>query len=94
MMLANSYGADLIKVFPISNLGGPNYIKNIRGPLPHLKLMPTGGVDIGNIPQFLKAGVFAVGLSRALVCREAVETGNYDMIKRLAQEIIKKTIHS
>lgn len=94
MMVAHSYGADIIKVFPITNLGGPSYIKNIRGPLPHLKLMPTGGVDINNIQQFINAGVYAVGLSNALIHREAVDSGNFDIIKRLAQEMIKKVIHS
>lgn len=94
MMTAYNHGAQLIKVFPISNLGGPNFIKNIRGPLPHLKLIPTGGVDINNVADFFKAGVFAVGLSGALVCKEAVNTGNFDMIKRLAQEIIKKVAYS
>lgn len=92
MMTADKYGADIIKVFPISQLGGYKYIKAMKGPLPHLKLMPTGGVDKSNIKQFIQADVFGVGLSGALVCREAVENGDYGMIKRLAQEIIKTVL--
>lgn len=92
MMYADKLGADIIKVFPIDNLGGPSYIKNVRGPLPHLKLMPTGGVNITNIKDFLHMGVFAVGLSRALIVPEAIATSDYDMIKRLAQAIIKKAV--
>lgn len=61
---AYSYGGDIIKVFPASNAG---YIKDIRGPLPQIPLMPTGGVNLDNIQQFHKAGAVAFGIASALV---------------------------
>ena len=87
---AHKYGADIIKIFPISNLGGVSYIKNLMAPLPNFRLMPTGGVDITNIKDFLKAGVFAIGLSSALTARNAVDSNDFFTTTRLTQEIIKK----
>lgn len=58
-------GADVVKVFPAS-LGGPGYIRALRAPLPHIPLMPTGGIDEGNVGEFLRAGAFAVGAGGAL----------------------------
>lgn len=58
-------GADMVKVFPASV--GPNYFRDLRGPLPHIPLMPTGGVNLENIRQFQKAGAAAYGIGSALV---------------------------
>jgi 2-dehydro-3-deoxyphosphogluconate aldolase/(4S)-4-hydroxy-2-oxoglutarate aldolase len=58
-------GAGMVKVFPASV--GPNYFRDLRGPLPHIPLMPTGGVNLGNIRQFQKAGAAAFGIGSALV---------------------------
>jgi 2-dehydro-3-deoxyphosphogluconate aldolase/(4S)-4-hydroxy-2-oxoglutarate aldolase len=62
---AHKNGADIIKVFPASI--GPGYIKDLRGPFPHIPLMPTGGVNISNIREFQKAGAVAFGIGSALV---------------------------
>lgn len=87
---ADKYGADIIKVFPISNLGGPSYIKNVRGPLPHLRLMPTGGVKIEDINDYIAAGVFAVGISRSLMPQNIVKAGDFKIIESLTRELLGK----
>ncbi|MFH1909308.1 MAG: bifunctional 4-hydroxy-2-oxoglutarate aldolase/2-dehydro-3-deoxy-phosphogluconate aldolase, partial [Chloroflexota bacterium] len=65
-------GADLVKVFPASAIGGPDYIKAVLAPLPHLRLVPTGGVSADNAAQFLKAGAAAVAVGGNLVDKKAV----------------------
>jgi 2-dehydro-3-deoxyphosphogluconate aldolase / (4S)-4-hydroxy-2-oxoglutarate aldolase len=62
-----SAGADVVKVFPASALGGPTYIQALRAPFPQVKLMPTGGVSLSTIEPFLAAGAFALGVGGALV---------------------------
>jgi len=66
--ILNAYetGADIIKVFPAHVLG-PEYLKAVAGPLPHIPLMPTGGIDIDNIQQYMNAGAIAVGVGGTLV---------------------------
>lgn len=60
------HGADLIKVFP-ANLIGPGYLKDVHGPLPHIPLMPTGGISLSNVESYIKAGAVAVGVGSTLV---------------------------
>jgi 2-dehydro-3-deoxyphosphogluconate aldolase/(4S)-4-hydroxy-2-oxoglutarate aldolase len=86
-------GAQVIKVFP-ADIGGPAYLKTLHGPLPQVRLLPTGGVNLNTIADFLKAGACAVGLGGALVEPKAVQTGDMARIKSLAQqyvEAVKKT---
>ncbi|MGG4488186.1 bifunctional 4-hydroxy-2-oxoglutarate aldolase/2-dehydro-3-deoxy-phosphogluconate aldolase [Metabacillus idriensis] len=66
ILTAYETGADIIKVFPVTALG-PKYIKDIKGPLPHIPLMPTGGVDLDNFEDYLKNGAIACGLGSSLV---------------------------
>ncbi len=66
IVTAYEAGADLIKVFP-ANVFGPGYLKDVHGPLPHIPLMPTGGVDVSNIGAFIKAGAVAAGVGSCLV---------------------------
>lgn len=80
-------GADIVKVFP-ADVGGPNYLKAIHGPLPQIRLLPTGGVDLTTIDAFFKAGACAVGLGSALVEKKAVDTGDVARIKSLAQQYV------
>ena len=71
VLTAYEHGADLIKLFP-ANIGGPGHLKAIHGPLPHIPLMPTGGIDIKNAGSFIKAGAIAVGVGSTLVdCRKS-----------------------
>lgn len=81
-------GAEVVKVFP-ADVGGPNYLKALHGPLPQIRLMPTGGVDLQTLPDFVKAGACAVGLGSALVEKEAVASGNMDRIRTLAAEYVR-----
>jgi 2-dehydro-3-deoxyphosphogluconate aldolase/(4S)-4-hydroxy-2-oxoglutarate aldolase len=86
-------GAQVIKVFP-ADIGGPAYLKTLHGPLPQVRLLPTGGVNLGTIADFLKAGACAVGLGGALVEPKAVQTGDMARIKSLAAQyvaIVKQT---
>lgn len=80
-------GADVVKVFPATALG-PGYIKDIRGPLPHVKLMPTGGVTLDNAGEWIKAGAVAVGVGTALLDAKAIADGNFDVLRRNAERIV------
>ena len=76
-------GAAVVKVFPATKLG-PGYFKDLLAPLPHLKLMPTGGVDLENFCDFIRAGAVAVGVGSALVRKDWVESGNWAALTRMA----------
>jgi 2-dehydro-3-deoxyphosphogluconate aldolase/(4S)-4-hydroxy-2-oxoglutarate aldolase len=80
-------GADIVKVFPAEN-GGPPYLKAIKGPLPQVRLMPTGGVNLQTLPQFIAAGACAVGLGSQLVEKEALERGDFARIRSLATQYV------
>jgi 2-dehydro-3-deoxyphosphogluconate aldolase/(4S)-4-hydroxy-2-oxoglutarate aldolase len=79
-------GADLVKVFP-GGLLGPAYLRELFGPLPHLRLMPTGGVTLDNAAEFLAAGAAAVGVGGALIERGAVARGDYAAITERARRL-------
>ena len=81
-------GAQVIKVFP-ADIGGPAYLKTLHGPLPQVRLLPTGGVNLNTIADFLKAGACAVGLGGALVEPQAVKTGDMARIKSLAEQYVE-----
>jgi 2-dehydro-3-deoxyphosphogluconate aldolase / (4S)-4-hydroxy-2-oxoglutarate aldolase len=78
-------GADVVKIFP-ADVGGPAYLKALRGPLPQIRLMPTGGVDLSTAESFLKAGAYCLGVGSALVDPRAVATGDFDRIRELASQ--------
>jgi 2-dehydro-3-deoxyphosphogluconate aldolase/(4S)-4-hydroxy-2-oxoglutarate aldolase len=84
---AMEVGADIIKLFP-GEAFGPQFIKSIKGPLPQAPLMPTGGVDVGNVHEWIKAGAVAVGAGSSLI--GGAKTGDYASITRIAQEFIEK----
>ncbi len=77
-------GADAVKVFPARELG-PTYIKDVLAPLPHLRLVPTGGVNADNASAYRKAGAFTLGIGSNLVQRKDVETGNWQAITQRAK---------
>jgi 2-dehydro-3-deoxyphosphogluconate aldolase/(4S)-4-hydroxy-2-oxoglutarate aldolase len=83
--LAHSLGADLVKIFPARALG-PDYIKDILAPMPYLKLMPTGGIDLTNLSSYLDAGAVAVGVGGQLVNRQWVEQKNWARIEQAARD--------
>jgi 2-dehydro-3-deoxyphosphogluconate aldolase/(4S)-4-hydroxy-2-oxoglutarate aldolase len=80
-------GADIVKVFPATALG-PGYIKDVRAPLPQLKLMPTGGVTVENAGEWIKAGAVAVGVGSALLDAKAIDAGDYAALRARAERIV------
>lgn len=81
-------GADLIKVFPAEILG-PAFFKAVRAPLPQVRLMPTGGVDLTTAPEFLRAGACCLGVGSQLVEPKAVAEGNFARIRDLARQFVE-----
>jgi 2-dehydro-3-deoxyphosphogluconate aldolase/(4S)-4-hydroxy-2-oxoglutarate aldolase len=81
------HGADVIKVFPATALG-PGFFKDVRGPLPHVKMMPTGGVTIDNAGEWIAAGAVAVGVGSALLDSKAIDAGNLSLIRDNARRIV------
>jgi len=87
-------GADYVKVFPCSALGGPSYLKALLVPFPQLKLIPTGGVTIANAADFLKAGAMALGVGSDLVNATAIAEGKPWMVTDMARaylDVIQET---
>jgi 2-dehydro-3-deoxyphosphogluconate aldolase/(4S)-4-hydroxy-2-oxoglutarate aldolase len=80
-------GATYVKVFPAS-LGGPRYLRDVLGPLPQVKLIPTGGVDVDNAGEFIRAGAVAVALGSNLVDARSVVNGGWETITSRAQAIV------
>ena len=80
-------GADVVKVFPATTLG-PGYLKDVRAPLPQVKLMPTGGVTIDNAGDWIKAGAVAVGVGSALVDNQAIAAAQYHRLEENARRIV------
>ncbi len=80
-------GADIIKLFPADVLGMA-FIKGIKAPMPHLKVMPTGGVSLTNAGEWIKAGACAVGVGSALIDKQAIEEENYSILTENAKKII------
>lgn len=80
-------GADVVKVFPATALG-PGYLKDVRAPLPHVKLMPTGGVTVENAGDWIRAGAVAVGVGSSLLDTKAIADGNYAVLRSKAERMI------
>jgi len=87
VIAAMEAGADIVKLFP-GEAFGPGIIKAIKGPLPQAPLMPTGGVDVNNVTEWIKAGAVAVGAGGSLI--GGAKTGDYASITRIAAEFIEK----
>lgn len=86
-------GADAVKVFPCSALGGASYLKALKAPLPQIELIPTGGVSLSTAEQFLSAGAFALGVGGDLIDAAAIAAGKLEQITETARkytEIVRK----
>jgi len=86
-------GADIVKVFPADNLG-PSFFKAMRGPLPQVRIMPTGGVDLTTAAEFLKAGACCLGIGSQMVDPKAIANRDFTRLRDLAKQyvdIVKKT---
>jgi 2-dehydro-3-deoxyphosphogluconate aldolase/(4S)-4-hydroxy-2-oxoglutarate aldolase len=81
---AHKLGSDVVKLFPGSAVG-PDYVKALRGPFPHIKVMPTGGVDEQNLADWFKAGAFAVGVGSRLSPDKTVNEGRFEEITAIAR---------
>jgi len=81
-------GADIVKVFPATSLG-PKYFKDVAGPFPHIRLMPTGGVTIDNVGDWIRAGAVAVGIGGDLLDKKAIEEGRYEVLTEKAARMVK-----
>jgi 2-dehydro-3-deoxyphosphogluconate aldolase/(4S)-4-hydroxy-2-oxoglutarate aldolase len=86
--LAWESGADFVKLFP-ADKAGPDYIKALRGPLPHLRIVPTGGVNLQTAPDFLRAGCAALGVGSALVSEAILREANWAELTRLAKAFVE-----
>lgn len=84
---AHEAEADFIKIFPADGLG-PNYIKALRAPLPHLRIVPTGGVDLNTAADFLRAGCAALGVGSSLVSSAILGDANWPELTRLARAFV------
>jgi 2-dehydro-3-deoxyphosphogluconate aldolase / (4S)-4-hydroxy-2-oxoglutarate aldolase len=84
-----SQGADIVKVFPASHVGGASYIRALKAPFPQIELCPTGGVNLDTIAAFLDAGASAVGVGGELVLKSAIASGAYERITALARQYVQ-----
>jgi 2-dehydro-3-deoxyphosphogluconate aldolase/(4S)-4-hydroxy-2-oxoglutarate aldolase len=82
-------GADLVKVFPCGPVGGPKYIKSLKGPFPQIELVPTGGVSLQNTADFIRAGASAVAVGGELVDLKALRAGNLEAITATAKRFLE-----
>ncbi len=89
ILTAYEYGADFVKVFPISTLGSA-YIKAVRGPINHVRLLAVGGVNEANIGEFVRAGCCGAGVGGNLVNKSWIADGEFDKITRLAASLVEK----
>jgi 2-dehydro-3-deoxyphosphogluconate aldolase/(4S)-4-hydroxy-2-oxoglutarate aldolase len=88
ILQAVQWGADLVKVFPAQVIGGASYIRALRGPFPNIGLVPTGGVNLQNLGDFIRAGAAAVGVGGELVQKESIARGDYADIGLLARQYV------
>jgi 2-dehydro-3-deoxyphosphogluconate aldolase/(4S)-4-hydroxy-2-oxoglutarate aldolase len=82
-------GSDVVKVFP-AEIGGTTHLKALAGPFPQIRLLPTGGVNLNTISDFMKAGACAVGLGSSLVTKDHLARGDFAGIQQLARAYVEK----
>jgi 2-dehydro-3-deoxyphosphogluconate aldolase/(4S)-4-hydroxy-2-oxoglutarate aldolase len=82
-------GGDLIKVFPVDNMGGAKYIKALKAPLPQIDLVPTGGIDLGNIAEHIKAGAAAVAVGSSLMDKQSIDASDWQAIAAKARRFVE-----
>lgn len=89
VITAWSAGADFVKVFPAGAVGGASYIKNLKGPFPQIKIIPTGGVSLKTAADFITAGASALGVGTDLVDVKAIREGNAQLVTERAQQFVE-----
>ena len=81
-------GADFVKVFPCGALGGAKYIKALKAPLPHIEMVPTGGVSLETTADFLRAGAAAVAVGAELIDAKTISEGRYEVFEERARQFL------
>jgi 2-dehydro-3-deoxyphosphogluconate aldolase/(4S)-4-hydroxy-2-oxoglutarate aldolase len=85
---AHSLGGDMVKVFPAQNAGGASYLRALRGPFPHIPLVPTGGITLENVREMFDAGAAAIGVGSELVSRDALARRDFAAIGAMAGKFL------
>ncbi len=93
VMAAVALDVNLVKVFPSGNVGGPRYIKALRGPFPKLQMIPTGGVTLANAREFIESGALALGVGSELIDEEALLNGNSALVTERARQFVEAVRH-
>jgi 2-dehydro-3-deoxyphosphogluconate aldolase / (4S)-4-hydroxy-2-oxoglutarate aldolase len=88
IMSAWEAGSDFVKIFPCDAMGGAKYIKSLKGPFPQIPMVPTGGVNLANVAELIRAGAEAVGVGGELVSKTALASGNLDHIRTAAAKYV------
>jgi 2-dehydro-3-deoxyphosphogluconate aldolase/(4S)-4-hydroxy-2-oxoglutarate aldolase len=91
ILTAWDYGADIVKVFPATVLG-PKYFKDVKGPLPYVRLLPTGGVTVDNAGEFIRAGACAVAAGTDLLDKDAIANNKFEIITDKAKKIMENVL--
>ena len=89
ILQAYEWGADVVKVFPASVLGS-QFIKDVRGPLGHIPMMPTGGINLDNVSEYIKAGAVAAGIGGSLLDKNFIANNEWDKLTDLARQYVTK----
>lgn len=82
-------GADIVKIFPCGNVGGPKYIRALKAPFPQIEMIPTGGVNLETAGEFLKAGACAVAVGAELVDAKTIKEGRYEIFTERARKFLE-----
>lgn len=82
-------GADIVKIFPCGNVGGPKYIRALKAPFPQIEMIPTGGVNLETAGEFLKAGACAVAVGAELVDAKTIKEGRYEVFTERARKFLE-----
>lgn len=88
VVTAWEHGADIVKIFPCSAVGGAKYIKALKAPLPHIQMVPTGGVNLETAGDFLKAGACAVAVGGELVDAKTIKEGKFEVFEERAKQYL------
>jgi 2-dehydro-3-deoxyphosphogluconate aldolase / (4S)-4-hydroxy-2-oxoglutarate aldolase len=88
IMAASEAGADFVKIFPCANVGGASYIRALKGPFPDIPLVPTGGVNLENAAEFLRAGAAALGVGGELILKDALKSRDKHKLREIAAKFV------
>ena len=97
IMMAMKAGANFIKIFPCSVMGGPSYIRSLKGPFPHIRLVASGGVSQQTAPDYLRAGANAIGVGQDLLPKDAIQGKNtlwiHELTRRFLSMVQQERVH-